>query len=342
MTETIAQTVEQIKSTVLLRNPDEATTKQGVVLKLLYLAGWNTFDVSEVVPEYTVEYRRVDFALQPGTPNAAFIEVKRPGENLENHQQQLLEYCFQEGVKLAALTNGQTWWLYLPLRQGNWEQRRFLTIDLESQKPAVVDQRFMKYLSRENVISGQAVTEAENLVRSRQRVEITNKTIIEAWHHIVETPDDILVDLLSETTERICGFKTDPELVKQFLSQRVHALNRALDGSSVPVSDRKTNAPQRIRGTGEVRDPPLPITLDPPNSADFLDALLRTKEAWIEESHSDGHKEARLWYASRMQSSSNVKGNLRSRPRYRRGAWQQLGIVSIHVTIERPPQDITP
>lgn len=342
MTETIAQAVEQIKNTVLLRNPDEATTKQGVVLKLLYLAGWNTFDTSEVVPEYTVEYRRVDFALQPSTPNAVFIEVKRPGENLESHQQQLLEYCFKEGVKLAALTNGQTWWLYLPLRQGNWEQRRFLTIDIESQKTAVVEQRFMDYLSRNNVISGQAVTEAENLLQSRQRVEITNTTITEAWNHIVETPDDILVDLLTETTERICGFKTDPELVKQFLTRRVHAINRALDGSSVPLSGREANAPSVNQTHRGGQGSPLPITLDPPNSADFLDALLRTKEAWIEESHSDGHKEVHHWNASRMQPSSSVKGNLRSRPRYRRGSWQQLGIVSIHVTIERPPQDITP
>lgn len=342
MTETIAQAVEQIRSTVLLRDPDEAATKQGVVLKLLYLAGWNTFDISEVVPEYTVEYRRVDFALQPRTPNAAFIEVKRPGENLENHQQQLLEYCFQEGVKLAALTNGQTWWLYLPLRQGNWEQRRFLTIDLKSQKPAVVEQRFMEYLSRDKVTSGQAVTEAENLLQSRQRVEITNKTIIEAWNHIVETPDDILIDLLTETTERICGFKTDPELVRQFLSRRVHALNRTPDGGSVPVSDREMNTPSANQTHRGGQGVPLPITLDPPNSADFLDALLRAREAWIEESHNDGHKEVRRWDAFRMQPSSSVKGNLRSRPRYRRGAWRQLGIVSIHVTIERPPQDITP
>ena len=62
-----------------------------------------------------------------------FIEVKRARVNLEDHQQQLLEYCFQEGVRLAVLTNGRTWWLYLPLQAGSWEQRRFLTIDLESQ-----------------------------------------------------------------------------------------------------------------------------------------------------------------------------------------------------------------
>ena len=109
ITDMIAQAVEQIRNTVSLSVLDESATKQGVVLRLLSLAGWDTFDVSQVVPEYTVGTRRVDYALRPGSPNAVFIEVKRPGENLERHQQQLLEYCFQEGVKLAVLTNGRTW-----------------------------------------------------------------------------------------------------------------------------------------------------------------------------------------------------------------------------------------
>ena len=188
MAETIAQAIEQIKNTVSLRSLDESATKQGVALRLLSLAGWNPFDVSEVVPEYTVGNRRVDYALRPGSANAVFIEVKRPGENLERHQQQLLEHCFQEGVKLAALTNGRTWWLYLPLQAGSWEQRRFLTIDLESQEPNIVEQRFMGYLSQENVSSGRAVSDAEDLVQSQQRAEVTSKTIVEAWNQIVGTP----------------------------------------------------------------------------------------------------------------------------------------------------------
>ena len=147
----IAQAVEQIRNTATLSVLDESATKQGVVLRLLSLAGWDTFDISQVVPEYTVGTRRVDYALRPGTPNAVFIEVKRPGENLERHQQQLLEYCFQEGVKLAVLTNGRTWWLYLPLQAGSWEQRRFLTIDLEVQEPSVVERRFLEHLSPERV-----------------------------------------------------------------------------------------------------------------------------------------------------------------------------------------------
>ena len=52
-------------------------------------------------------------------------------------------------MKLAVLTNGRNWWIYLPLQAGSWEQRRFLTIDLEVQEPSVVEHRFLKYLSPE-------------------------------------------------------------------------------------------------------------------------------------------------------------------------------------------------
>ena len=160
----ISRAVEQIKNAASFSSMDESATKQGVVLRLLSIAGWDTFDISQVVPEYTVGTKRVDYALRPGTPNAVFIEVKRPGENLERHQQQLLEYCFQEGVNLAVLTDGRTWWLYLPLQAGSWEQRKFLTIDLEVQESAIVGRRFLEYLSPEVVGSGQSVSDAEALV----------------------------------------------------------------------------------------------------------------------------------------------------------------------------------
>ena len=216
----IAQAVEYIKESLPLRTLDESATKQGVVLRLLSLAGWNPYDVLEVVPEHSVGSRRVDYALRPSSPNAVFIEVKRPSENLDGHQQQLLEYCFQQGVKLAVLTNGRIWWLYLPLQAGSWVQRRFLTIDLESQEPPIVEQRFIEYLSEEKVSSGRAVRDAEELVQSQHRAEITRKTIVEAWNQIVDTPDEILVKLIAEATERICGFKPESSQVEEFLVQR--------------------------------------------------------------------------------------------------------------------------
>ena len=68
----------------------------------------------------------------------------------------------------------------------------------------------------------------------------------------------------------------------------------------------------------------------------FLAALLRTKEAWLEVSYNDGRKEVRRWDAPRMSPSSNVINNLRSRPEFRAGNWQNKGIASLRVSIERP------
>ena len=71
----IAQAVEQVRNTTTLSVLDEFATKQGVVLRLLSLAGWDTFDISQVVPEYTVGSRRVDYALRPGSPNALYDAI---------------------------------------------------------------------------------------------------------------------------------------------------------------------------------------------------------------------------------------------------------------------------
>ena len=260
MSQRIAQHLEEIKNTLARRDLDESATKQGVVLRLLSLAGWDVFNVSEVTPEYTVGTKRVDYALRPESHNAVFVEVKRNGENLEGHQQQLLEYCFQQGVKLAALTNGRTWWLYLPLQTGSWEQRRFLTIDVESQEPEVVEQRFIEYLSEAKVSTGEAFSNAEELVRSQQRTEITGKAIIEAWRQIVETPDEMLVDLVAETAERICGFKPEIERIQEFLSGQARTPASTLTRSEVRQTRPVSSGPHpESRTIGTIIKGPLEI-----------------------------------------------------------------------------------
>ena len=78
----------------------------------------------------------------------------------------------------------------------------------------------------------------------------------------------------------------------------------------------------------------LPITLDPPTAEAFKDALLRRREARIFEIYRDGRTIERRWNANNMSESSNVVRNLRSRPRYRRGAWKRLGIQSLTVSVK--------
>jgi len=148
MKERLVSAINEIRNNKSMLMSDEASIKSGVILRLLSILGWNPFDVNEVKPEYTVESKRVDFSLRINGTNKVFIEVKRPNENLETHQEQLLGYSFREGAKQAILTNGITWWFYLPLNEGSWQQRRFFTADFLQQDPnAIAEKLFILIFS---------------------------------------------------------------------------------------------------------------------------------------------------------------------------------------------------
>ncbi|MBN1930288.1 MAG: type I restriction enzyme HsdR N-terminal domain-containing protein [Desulfobacterales bacterium] len=126
---------------------DEAATKQAIIIRMLQLLGWDVFNIDEVYPEFSIENKRVDYALRINNSNEFFLEVKRPSEDLDRHQEQLLEYAFRLGVELAALTNGITWLFYLPTKKGDWSSRRFYAIDIFEQDPKEASEKFVQILS---------------------------------------------------------------------------------------------------------------------------------------------------------------------------------------------------
>jgi predicted type IV restriction endonuclease len=195
----------------------EEATKQGLILPMLHHLGWNPFDVQEVFPEYTIQSGRVDYSLRINNLNKVFIEVKKVNEDLEKHQEQLLRYAFHHGVKLAVLTNGIIWWFYLPLHEGSWEQRRFYTIDIQSQTTNDIIEKLTAFLSKQEVADGKAVKNAENIYNSRQKGEIIKQTLPKAWRKLLSESDDALVEAVAESVEKICGYKPDYEVVIHFL-----------------------------------------------------------------------------------------------------------------------------
>jgi hypothetical protein len=169
MEEQLKVFIDRLKTDRRIDTFDEAATKQAIVLRLLSLLGWDTFDIDEVTPEYSVGGRRVDYSLKINNLNKVFIEVKRIGIELEDHQEQLLNYSFQQGVKLAILTNGITWSFYLPLNEGSWEQRKFYTIDILQQDSEDVTSKFIDFLSKDNISSGRAIQNAESIYRGSRK-----------------------------------------------------------------------------------------------------------------------------------------------------------------------------
>ncbi len=209
--------IKKIQTEKKIQSLNEEATKQSIILPILQLLGWQVFDTDEVYPEFSIETTRVDYALKNGSINKVFIEVKRINEELEKHQEQLLTYSFKQGVNLSILTNGILWWFYLPLQEGSWEQRKFYAIDMYSQNYEKIAEVLNDFLARYKVFNGKALENAKKLYGNRQKKEIIKRNIPKAWRKLHIEGDELLIELLSETTEKLCGYKPDDEQVSEFL-----------------------------------------------------------------------------------------------------------------------------
>lgn len=217
MVEQLKTFIENLKMNPRVSSFNEDETKMAIILRLLQLLGWDFYNVDEVTPEFSVENRKVDYALRVKNSSEVFLEVKKTAEDLEKHQEQLLDYSFRQGVELAILTNGMTWWFYLPTKKGDWKSRKFYTIDLGEQESSDVAQKFTDLLSKPNVQTGEALHYAESIYKGKLKKKILEETLPKAWNKLISEPDPLLLDLLSDSTEKICGFKADAEDLMRFL-----------------------------------------------------------------------------------------------------------------------------
>ncbi len=103
-----------------------------------------------------------------------------------------------------------------------------------------------------------------------------------------------------------------------------HANNTVRDSAArVPVGQPVSGIESQV----------LPIFLVPSDPVMFKQQLLRSRIAEIVTTYSDGKVETRTWRAANFSASSNVIGNLRSRPEFRAGQWKVKGIVKVTVRV---------
>jgi hypothetical protein len=198
---------------------DEQATKQGAVLPLLGRLGWDRDNLDEVKPEFSVGERKVDYALLTNAQPLVFIEAVRGGEELSGHQEKLVDCAAKQGVKLAALTDGIVWWMYLPTQKGGWEQRRFLAIDIRNQDSDELAVRFRELLSKDCVVSGAALATAQQLHESKARDSTIREAIPKAWKALCQSPDEALLAMLAQRVERLCGHRPNHAMLAEHLAR---------------------------------------------------------------------------------------------------------------------------
>lgn len=217
--------IEEIRAGIkAARFANEASVSQGIVLRLLHALGWPAYDMQVIIPEYSLEGRRVDFALcHPPSKPVAFIEVKQIGQS-EGAERQLFEYAFHRGIPMAILTDGQEWNFFLPGEQGDYGERRVYKLDIIERDVAECAHRLARYLDHKAVVSGQAIEAARSDYRNVSRERQIRATLPDAWKRLVEDEDELLLELVADRVENLCGFKPDPDTVAEFL--RGQAISR--------------------------------------------------------------------------------------------------------------------
>jgi predicted type IV restriction endonuclease len=219
---------------------NEASVRIGIIEPILASLGWDTTDPLTVIPEYSSEGRRVDYALCafPARPSA-FIEAKAVGK-VEAADRQLFEYAFHEGVPFAVLTDGRSWSFYLPSAQGSYEDRRLYKLDLQEREPEECERVFTRYLAYGRLRSGEAQSDAQKDYASRANERMASDTLKRAWSELLAEPDPFLIDLLVERTEALCGIRPSLESAETFLLGAT-GVQPTLSGRA-PTSATRTSA----------------------------------------------------------------------------------------------------
>ena len=124
----LAEKVDQLKDKI----DTEESTKHAFTLPFINILGYDTFNPTEVVPEFTADLglkkgEKVDYAIfQNGNP-ILIVECKHWKQNLDVHNSQLFRYFHVTKTRFALLTNGIQYRFYTDLEETNkMDEKPFL------------------------------------------------------------------------------------------------------------------------------------------------------------------------------------------------------------------------
>ncbi|WP_374471047.1 type I restriction endonuclease [Phenylobacterium sp.] len=121
----------------------EEAAKTALVMPFIQALGYDVFNPSEVVPEYTADVgtkkgEKVDYAICEGGKVKILIECKPASTALNlNHASQLFRYFSVTDARLAILTNGVVFQFYSDVEAPNkMDDKPFFTFSMDALKPA--------------------------------------------------------------------------------------------------------------------------------------------------------------------------------------------------------------
>jgi len=252
------------------------------------------------------------------------VEIKQPNIPLNSKfQQQLFSYMRQLRLEYGILI-GQGIQIFYDGNLANQDE----PILLETIKFTKDDEKGLKFVElfakesfNQESLRAFTLDGLKKINRKEEHENLIEKILSESYQENIS--ELIKQDFLNEY---------DGELIESVLKElkiEIKKKNTEISQTEFPKSQFKE---QRII---DYSNGILPIEINPSSESDFKRRLLLTKTAYITTFYKNGTSQQKVWNAQRFRESSGVKGNLRSRPEFRNGEWQKLGIEKVLVSIDK-------
>jgi len=227
----------------------EEAAKTALVMPFIQALGYDVFNPSEVVPEYTADVgikkgEKVDYAICDGGKIKILIECKPSSSALNlSHASQLFRYFSVTDARLAILTNGVVFQFYSDVEAPNkMDDKPFFTFSMDALKPA--DVKTIEKFSKSDFDIDKIVQEAGFLkLQSLIRKEI-EKEFAEPSEEFVRMIASRVYEgrVTSQVRENVSKLlvNTIATLVRDLVNDR---LSSALNASGPAIPDAEPGPP---------------------------------------------------------------------------------------------------
>lgn len=175
----LADKIHQLKDKI----ETEESTKHAFVLPFINILGYDTFNPTEVVPEFTADQglkkgEKVDYAIFQNEEPILIIECKNWKENLTIHSSQLFRYFHVTKTRFALLTNGIQFQFFTDLdEQNKMDEKPFLEFDITNLKENTVNE--ITKFHKSNFDVNNIVNNASSLKYTKEIKKLINEELNE-------------------------------------------------------------------------------------------------------------------------------------------------------------------
>jgi len=239
----LSNLVEKIKNTQDKILTEEAT-KTSYILPFFNILGYDVFDPTIVVPEFTADIgkkknEKVDYAIMVNGKPLILIEAKSHTETLDRHKTQLERYFTVTESKFAILTNGIEYRFYSDLEKPNiMDKNPFLTINLLNLKDR--DIKELEKFKAENF-------NIENILNMAGRKKYINgiKNILKEE---MQNPSDNFIRIFAS---KLTNKPLRQQVIEEFRGYVKQALNEIINDL---VSDKINALKERLNSENNIEN----------------------------------------------------------------------------------------